>query len=116
MNRTWYEVKVKYTKQLENGTIKRVTEPYLVDAVSFTESEARIYKEVCETCQGECSVEAIKKDNIVDIFLYEDSDVWYRCTINRIDYDDESGKERKVKEAMMVTASSVQEAAQRIHG
>ncbi|HBC37547.1 MAG TPA: phage tail protein, partial [Porphyromonadaceae bacterium] len=38
----WFECKVRYDKTLDTGMIKTVTEPYLVDAMSFTEAEARI--------------------------------------------------------------------------
>lgn len=42
----WFTVKVKYTKQLDNGKLKRVTEPYLVDAATFTDAEKRIQYEI----------------------------------------------------------------------
>ena len=42
----WFTVKVKYTKQLDNGTLKRVSEPYLLAAMTFTDAEARIYEEL----------------------------------------------------------------------
>ena len=32
---TWFECKVRYEKVAENGMNKKVTEPYLVDALSF---------------------------------------------------------------------------------
>ncbi len=35
---TWFECKIRYEKTMENGMNKKVTEPYLVDALSFTES------------------------------------------------------------------------------
>ena len=40
---TWFECKIRYEKTMENGMNKKVTEPYLVDALSFTEAEARLY-------------------------------------------------------------------------
>ena len=39
----WYECRVKFEKTLENGTQKKVTEVYLVDAMSFTEAENRLH-------------------------------------------------------------------------
>ena len=42
---TWFECKIRYEKTMENGMNKKVTEPYLVDALSFTEAEARIIEE-----------------------------------------------------------------------
>ena len=38
----WMETKIRYEKVQENGNTKKVTEPYLVSALSFTEAEARI--------------------------------------------------------------------------
>lgn len=43
---TWFECKIRYEKTMDNGMNKKVTEPYLVDALSFTEAEARIIEEI----------------------------------------------------------------------
>ena len=34
MMHTWFECKIRYEKVMENGMNKKVTEPYLVDALS----------------------------------------------------------------------------------
>ena len=52
----WFECKVSYEKMLENGMQKKVTEPYLVDALSFTEAEARIIEEIRPFITGEFTV------------------------------------------------------------
>ena len=62
----WFECRVKYDKMLENGMQKKVTEPYLVDALSFTEAEARIIEEVSPFISGEFSVSAVKRANFRD--------------------------------------------------
>ncbi len=49
---SWYTIKVKFTKEFQDGTLKRVTEPYLINSMSFTDAEARIYKEVGEFVRG----------------------------------------------------------------
>lgn len=46
MMHTWFECKIRYERVMENGMNKKVTEPYLVDALSFTEAEARIIEEM----------------------------------------------------------------------
>ncbi len=56
----WFECKIRYDKIMENGAIKKVTEPYLVDALSFTEAEARIIEEMTPYISGEFSVSAVK--------------------------------------------------------
>lgn len=49
----WFECKVRFDKTMENGIVKKVTEPYLVDALSFTEAEARITEEVTPFISGD---------------------------------------------------------------
>jgi len=57
----WFLCKVKYQKEDENGRLKSVTEPYLVDAVSFTEAETRMYEEMGERVRGEFMITGISK-------------------------------------------------------
>lgn len=56
MMHTWFECKIRYEKVMENGMNKKVTEPYLVDALSFTEAEARIIEEITPYISGEFTV------------------------------------------------------------
>lgn len=46
MSAIWYECKVKYRKTDDIGSQKVTTEPYLVDAISYTEAESRINEEM----------------------------------------------------------------------
>ena len=111
---SWYTVKVKYTKQLEDGRLKRVTEPYLVDAVNFTEAEARIYNEVGLHVKGEFLITGISKTDYADIFHYEDAEDWYKCKLNSVSLDADSGKEKKISNNFLVTAHNVKQAYDRI--
>jgi len=110
----WNLIKVKFTKEYQDGTLKRVTEPYLLSAMSFTEAEARIYKEVGEFVRGEFVVKSISKQDIADIFHYPDADVWYKSKVVYISEDADTGKEKKANNVYMVSAHSVDEAEQRI--
>ena len=67
----WFECKVKTEKTLENGTQKKVTEPYLVDALNFTEAEARIIREISPYCNGELEVVDIKRVKYSEMFTNE---------------------------------------------
>lgn len=107
---TWFECKVRYDKTLENGMQKKVTEPYLVDALSFTEAEARIIKEITPFINGEFEIANIKKEKINEMFFDENGDKWFRCKVNFITLDEKSGMEKKTSSCMMVQASDVQEA------
>ncbi len=111
---SWHTVKVKYTKQLTDGTLKRVTEPYLVNSVSFTDAEARIHQEVGEFVRGEFMVTSIAKTDFADIFQYDDAEDWYKCKVAYITEDLDSGKEKKVNNNFLVSAHNIKEAYERI--
>lgn len=111
---TWFTVKVKYTKQLENGTFKRVSEPYLLAAMTFTDAEARIYEELGSIIRGEFSVTNIARTDYHDIFHYEDADVWYKCKVMYESEADDSEKKKKVTQQFLVSAHSVKDAFDRI--
>lgn len=114
---SWFTVKVKYTKQLDDGTFKRVSEPYLVAAMTFTDAEARIYEELGSLIRGEFIVTGIARTDIHDIFHYEDADVWYRCKItyeSGADGGEEGAKAKKVSQNFLVSAHSVKEAYERL--
>jgi hypothetical protein len=111
---SWFEVKVKYTKELEDGRLKRVTEPYLIDAISFTDAEARAYEEVGSSVKGVFLITAITRKEFADIFFYEDSDDWYHCKLKHITVDEDSGKEKETTNNFLVTAATVKESYNRI--
>lgn len=110
---TWYTVKVKFTKEFQDGTLKRVTEPYLVNAGSFTEAEARIYEEVGEFIRGEFIVTSIARTDFTDIFHYDDSDRWYKCKVTYTTEDD-NGKEKKVSNNFLCSAPTAKDAYERM--
>ena len=101
--------KLSYTKQLENGTFKRVTEPYLVDAFSFTECEARVHSQLGALIKGDFQVKSIVRQDCDDILATDDFDAWYKVTVEMEITEDES-KPKKVKKVYFVTGSSVDEA------
>ncbi|PHR47632.1 MAG: hypothetical protein COA32_06665 [Fluviicola sp.] len=111
---SWFTIKVKYTKQLEDGRLKRVTEPYLVDAISFTDAEARIYEEVGTHVKGEFLITGISKTDYADVFYYEDAEDWYKCKLTYVSVDADSGKEKKISNNFLVTAHNVKQAYERI--
>lgn len=104
----WFECKVRFHKMMENGEVKRVTEAYLVDALSFTEAEARIIEEVSPFISGEFSIPAIKKTVIAEIFTDDTADKWWLVKYNLITVNEKTGRERKVPVLVMVQAKSQQ--------
>jgi len=108
----WMMCKVKYTKQLDNGAFKRVSEPYLFAAMSFTDAETRIYEELGAVIRGEFNVVSIARYEVHDIFSYDDADVWYRGKVTYETFDDD--KSKKISQTFLVSANSVAEATSRI--
>ncbi|KAA6315728.1 hypothetical protein EZS27_033856, partial [termite gut metagenome] len=94
---TWFECKVRYDKVMENGMNTKVTEPYLVDALSFTEAEARIIGEITPFISGEFTVADIKRANYSELFTNEQdtADRWFKCRLLFITLDEKSGVEKK---------------------
>ena len=105
----WIKTSVRFTKIMENGTAKRVTESYLVDAISFAEAEARIIKEVTPPCFiGKVNVSAVKKSNVQEIFRnkieYEDEQKWYKAKVAFITLDENTNSEKRTTAVYMVQA------------
>ena len=89
---TWFECKIRYEKVMENGMQKKVTEPYLVDALSFTEAEARIIEEMTPFISGEFTVSDIKRANYSELFPSdeESADRWFKCKLIFITLDEKN--------------------------
>lgn len=68
MPHMFFECSVRYDKMQQNGSVKKVTEKYIVDALSFTEAEARIIATITPYISGEYTIPAIKKTKIAEIF------------------------------------------------
>ena len=101
---TWFECKIRYEKLMENGMNKKVTEPYLVDALSFTEAEARIIEEMTPFITGEFTVSDIKRANYSELFPSEEesADRWFKCKLIFITLDEKSGAEKKTSTQVLV--------------
>lgn len=106
----WFECKVRYDKMQENGMVKKVNEPYLVDALTFTEAEARIIEEMKPFISGEYSISSEKKTKISDVFYNEGGDRWYLVKVNFIVIDEVKGVEKKTATLILVQASDFDEA------
>ena len=84
MNATWFECKIRYEKMSEDGKIKKVNEPYLVDAVSFTDAETRISEEMKPYISGEYTISNIKRARYTEIIPNETGDRWFVCKVKLI--------------------------------
>ena len=113
---TWFECKIRYEKTMENGMQKKVTEPYLVDALSFTEAEARIIEEMTPFITGEFTVSDIKRANYSELFPSdeESADRWFKCKLIFITLDEKSGAEKKTSTQVLVQAADLRDAVKKL--
>ena len=108
----WIETKVRYEKTVENGAQKMVNEPYLVDALSFSEAEARITEEIAPYMQGDFSVSAVKRTNISEIFFGEDTsaDKYYKIKAAFIFINEKTLAEKRSNTNYLVQAKNIVDA------
>ncbi len=112
----WFECKIRYEKTMENGMNKKVTEPYLVDALSFTEAERRIIEEMTPFISGEFTVSDIKRANYSELFVSEEdaADRWFKCKLYFITLDEKSGAEKKKATQILVQAADLRDAVKKL--
>lgn len=100
----WFECKVKFDKVQKDGAVKKVTEPYLVDALSFTEAEARVIEELKPFIGGDFQMSAVKRTKITEIFWDETGDKWYLAKLVFDSIDPVSGAEKKITTQILLQA------------
>lgn len=105
----WIEVKVRYDKMTESGKTVKVTDPYLVDAVSCTEAEARVVEEI-SSFVSDFNVLNVGKTKISEIFWDETGDRFYKVKVNFITIDEKSGVEKRKASFILVQASTFTDA------
>jgi hypothetical protein len=108
--KTWFEVKVTYEKTLENGMQKKVTESYLLDALSWTEAEARTIEQMKSYIDGEFTIVDIKRKKLSELFFSEDGDRYFKAKIQFITLDERSGAEKKISAYMLAQANDIDQA------
>ena len=101
----WIESAVTFDKMMENGTVKKVTEKNLFDALSFTECEARTIEELTPYISGEFTVKAVKKTKISEIFFNDTADKFYLVNVAFINLDEKTGVEKQSITQILVQAN-----------
>jgi len=113
----WFECKVRYDKDMESGLIKKVTESYIVEALSFTEAEARFLEEIEPFVTGkEYEISDIKKSRISELIESNDGndDRWFRARVAFITIDEKSGQEKRTIQQMIVQAQDLRVAVKNL--
>lgn len=113
-NRTniWFETKVRYDKTMEDGRDKKVTEQYVVEALSFSEAERRITEEMSHYVSGEFGVKAIKLAAYSETFFsdIDTDDKWFKAKLAFITLDEKTDKEKRTPVTYLVQAASLDKA------
>lgn len=105
----WIEVKVRYEKTTDSGKTIKVTDPYLVDALSCTEAEARVTEEITPFT-SEFNVLSVNKTKISEIFWNEAGDKFYKVKVNFITIDEKTAVEKKKASFTLVQAADFEAA------
>lgn len=107
---TFFECKVRYEKKMEDGLNKKVTETYVVDALSFTEAEGRIEEMKPFIGKSEMEITAIKIATYKEVFFSDadTDDKFYKIRCNFITLDEKNGKEKKAAVDYLVQAATVE--------
>ena len=106
----YFECKVTFLKTLENGKEKKVTECYIVNAVSFTDAEAKITEHMSAYLSVPFEVKSIRKYKIAEIVSMGSGDTYFKCKLNFITLDEKSGLEKKTAVNMLVNAITLDDA------
>lgn len=108
----FFEVKIQYQKMQEDGKEKKVTEQYVVEAMSFTEAETRIAEEMLPYTDGDLDVVSEKIAPFNEIFISENStdDKWFVSKVGFITLDEKTAKEKKQTFRYLVQAATSEHA------
>jgi len=105
----WFETKIRYEKTMEDGSMKAVTESYVVDALSFTEAEASITEEMSMYISGDFKITGIKTAPYKEIFFSDNGndDRWYRAKLQFITVDEKTEKEKRSNINYLIQAATL---------
>lgn len=94
---TWFEVKIACDKVQDDGMTKKVKETFVVDAMTFTEAEAKIIDQISGFFSGDFAVVVEKIAPYREVVFTENpnDNKWYYVKVNLIAFNEKSGKEKK---------------------
>lgn len=110
---TWFECKIRFIRQMENGMMKKVTETYLVDALSHAEAEERIIEEMTPFATVEFTVISVKKANYSELFFCPrdlKDRYWYKCKMAFCTIDEKTGVEKRTPTNVLVESDDFRQA------
>ena len=113
---TWFECKIRYEKTMEDGLPKKVSEVYVVDALSFSEAEERIMEEMLPYNLVDIEIVDVKIAPYREIFFADDNlaDQWFKAKLSFITIDERTDKEKRTSIMCLVNADNISSAINNI--
>lgn len=99
---SYIETAARYEKMTEDGKVKKVTERFLVDALSCTEAESRTIEELTPYVSGDLEVTANKKVNIAEVLGDKQADRFYLAKVAFVTIDEKTAKEKKAPSQWLI--------------
>lgn len=120
----WFLGKIRYQQPIDDSNVgtrneefikqKTVTEAYLVDAVSYTDAEARLYQEIAANTP-DFEITNISRMKLADVFhIEEGGEIWYKVKAMFITDDEKTGKQKKTPSVMLVNAETPKQAYEQV--
>ena len=112
----WFLGSLKYEKVMENGKEKKVTEKYLIDALSVTEAEARLIEEMSPFISGDFSIKAVVDTKYAEVVPSDNEadDTWFKCKLGYITLDEKTGAGKTTTTNMLVQAADLRQAVKNL--
>ncbi|MDI9865752.1 MULTISPECIES: DUF4494 domain-containing protein [Bacteroidota] len=102
---TWYLAKIRYQREDEAGSLKTINEAYLIDAVSYTDAEARVF-EIVASNTPEFQITNLTKMKLSEVFFEDNNaETWFKAKVQYISFDEKSQKEKKTAHMMLINAN-----------
>lgn len=111
---TYFECKIKSLRIGEDGYERKCSDTYLLDAVSYTDAETRIYEKMQELIKGSFEVKAIKESNVAEILAATPGEWWWKAKIRCVGINEESGREQKITYYILVMGDDAKHALENI--
>lgn len=115
--KTYFECKISYDKLEENGMNKKVTESYLVEAMSYAEAENQFIEYITPYVTGnEYEIKDIKRSNYAELFLTDEdaADRYFACKLEFITINEKTAQEKKTKMDYLVQAANLKDAMKKL--
>ena len=113
---TWFECKIRYEKTMEDGLPKKVSEVYVVDALSFSEAEERIMEEMLPYNLVDIEIVDVKIAPYREVLFADDNlaDQWFKAKLSFITIDERTDKEKRTSMMYLVNAGNISSAINNI--